>query len=98
MKSSEIVWTPNGCPHGPPLPKEGGRYCVSCQHGSQETVAPCEGGGSFSAAQLASLLAQPDPYLTEQPCASPHAATVYVEGPVNETPHVRRARRQREAE
>lgn len=90
MKSSEIVWTPNGCAHGGPLPKEGGRYCASCQPQPEREAVP--------RMDVAAYVNQPDPYLTTPPCASPHAATVYVEGPVNETPHVRRARRQREAE
>ena len=87
---SEIVYTPNGCPHGPPLPKEGKQFCVDCQPVPERATPPAE--------LLATFAAMTDAYDAPQPCASPSAATVYVtDVPINETSHVKQARRLREA-
>jgi len=86
---SKIVYTPNGCPHGPPLPAEGKRYCASCQ--------PTPARPPVSGDLVTLFRDLPDAYDAPQPCASPHAATVYVtDVPINETSHVKQARRLRE--
>ncbi len=83
----EFIYTPSGCPHGPPLPKEGKRFCVSCQPG---------GIVEFHARPVVPLPVemQGDPYLTDQPCASPHADPVTVDGVT--PPGFARAKRHRE--
>lgn len=86
----EIVWTPNGCAHGPPLPKSGGHYCVSCQPDGVKVIdAPVRGEIPAAFRDL------PDAYDAPQACASPHAATIVFEGAVNETAHVQKAKRER---
>jgi len=88
----KFVHTDGPCPHGPALPPH--QYCVACQPmGVKIVTAPA------SAAEIpAAFRDLPDAYDAPQACASPTAATVYVtDVAINETPHVTKARRQRES-